>query len=53
MQAAVDEVKTAVAKLISEQFPQERFNELMRRFHLGALSPAEKQELRELTQRRS
>jgi DNA primase len=53
LQAAVDEVKTAVAKLIAEQFPQERFNELMRRFHLGALSPAEKQELRELTQRRS
>lgn len=50
--AAEIEVNNAVSKLIAEQFPQDRFNELLRRFHLGALTDTEKQELRELTQRR-
>jgi len=51
-QAAVDEVKNAISKLIAEQFPQDRLDELIRRFHLGALTESEKQELRELTQKR-
>ena len=49
---AVDEVKKACNRLITEQVPQDRLDELMRRFHLGALDPAEKQELRELIQKR-
>lgn len=51
-QAAVNELKDTVSRLLAEQFPQVRFDELMHRFHLGALSQDEKQELRELTQRR-
>lgn len=48
---ATDEVRQARSRLIAEQFPQARFEELMRRFHLGALTAEEKQELRELTGR--
>lgn len=48
LEIALDEVKKASDKLIADQFPQEKFDELMRRFHLGALSQEEKQELREL-----
>ena len=50
-EAAAREVVDAVQRLIGEQFPQARFDDLMRRFNLGALSPAEKQELRDLTKR--
>ncbi len=53
LEMATDEVKKACARLIAEQIPQDRLDELMRRFHLGALSPQEKQELRDLIQRRS
>jgi DNA primase len=49
--AAGREVVDAVQRLIGEQFPQARFDDLMRRFNLGALSPTEKQELRDLTKR--
>jgi DNA primase len=49
--AATKEVADAVQRLIAEQFPQARFDDLMRRFNLGALSPEEKQELRDLTKR--
>jgi hypothetical protein len=52
LQVATDEVKKACDRLIAEQFPQDRLDELMRRFHLGALNPAEKQELRDLIQKR-
>ncbi len=50
-EAAAKEVGDAVQRIIAEQFPQQRFDDLMRRFNLGALTPAEKQELRELTQK--
>ena len=48
LEIAIDEVIKAGDRLIAEQFPQERLDELMRRFHLGALSADEKQELRDL-----
>jgi DNA primase len=50
---AKDEVKKAVERMIAEEFPQQRFDELMQGFHLGALSEADKQELRDLTRRRT
>ncbi len=46
---AIDEVKKAATRLLEEEFPQERLDELMRRFNLGTLSPEEKRELVELT----
>jgi DNA primase len=49
---AIDEVIKATDRLIADQFPQERLDELMRRFHLGALSADEKQELRNLIKMR-
>jgi DNA primase len=52
LEIATDEVKKSADRLIAEQYPQERFDELMRRFHLGALSAEEKQELRNLIQMR-
>lgn len=52
LQIAIDEVKKASDRLIEEQFPQDRLDELMRRFHLGALSSEEKQELRDLIRKR-
>ena len=52
IEIATDEVKKASERLIANQYPQERFDELMRRFHLGALSAEEKQELRNLIQTR-
>jgi hypothetical protein len=48
LEIAIDEVKKACDKLIADQFPQEKFDELMRRFHLGSLTSEEKQELRAL-----
>ena len=48
LEIATDEVKKACDKLIADQFPQEKFDELMRRFHLGSLTSEEKQELRAL-----
>ena len=48
LEIALDEVKKASQRLISERFDKERLDELMRRFHLGALTNEEKQELREL-----
>lgn len=50
-EAAAREVADAIRRLIAENFPQQRFDDLMRRFNLGALTPAEKQELRELTRK--
>ena len=50
-EAAAKEVVDAATRLIAEQFPQARFDDLMRRFNLGALTPEEKQELRELTRK--
>jgi DNA primase len=52
LEIATDEVLKASERLIADQFPQERLDELMRRFHLGALSAEEKQELRDLIQMR-
>jgi len=52
LEIAVDEVIKATDRLIADQFPQERLDELMRRFHLGALSSEEKQELRDLIRMR-
>ena len=52
LEMAADEVKKASDRLIGEQIPQDRLDELMRRFHLGVLNPQEKQELRDLIQRR-
>ena len=51
LEIAMDEVKKACARLIADQFPKARFDELMHRFHLGTLSTEEKQELRELIRR--
>ncbi len=51
LEIAVDNVKSAADRLLADQFPKARFDELMRRFHLGALDAAEKQELRGLIQR--
>ena len=48
LEIAMDEVRKSCEKLISDHFPQEKFDELMRRFHLGSLSNEEKQELRKL-----
>ena len=53
LEMAKDEVKKASERLIAEEFPQERFDELMRRFHLGALDAEEKQALRDLIRKRS
>jgi len=44
-------VVDAVQRLLADQFPQARFDDLMHRFNLGALTPEEKQELRELTKK--
>lgn len=52
LEIAKDEVKKSSDRLISEQFPQDKLDELMRRFHLGALSAEEKQELRDLIRKR-
>jgi DNA primase len=52
LEMAKDEVKKASERLIAEEFPQERFDELMRRFHLGALDAEEKQQLRDLIRKR-
>jgi len=51
-EAASKEVADAVQRLIADQFPQARFEDLMYRFNLGSLTPAEKQELRDLTQKK-
>jgi DNA primase len=51
LEIARDEVKKASERLILGEFPQARLDELMRRFHLGALTAEEKQELRDLIQR--
>jgi DNA primase len=50
-EVAGTEVVDAVQRLLAEQFPQARFDDLMRRFNLGALTTQERQELRELTQK--
>ena len=50
-EVATQEVADAIARLIAEDFPQQRFEDLMRRFNLGALTVEEKRELRELTQK--
>jgi DNA primase len=51
LEGAIHEIKQAADRLLVEQFPQARFEELMHKFNLGALNPAEKQELRDLTGR--
>lgn len=51
VEAASKEVVDAVQRLLADQFPQARFDDLMHRFNLGALTPEEKQELRELTKK--
>ncbi|MGD9841334.1 MAG: DNA primase [Steroidobacteraceae bacterium] len=53
LEIAENEVKMACERLITDQFPQARLDELMHRFHLGALVAEEKQELRELIQQQS
>ncbi|MGC3982996.1 MAG: DNA primase [Steroidobacteraceae bacterium] len=52
LEIAKSEVKTAAQRLLTEQFPQDRFNELLHRFNIGILSPEEKQEFIELTRHR-
>jgi DNA primase len=52
LEIAVDNVKKASERLVSERIPKDKFDELMSRFHLGALNPAEKQELRDLIKKR-
>jgi DNA primase len=51
LEIARREVTDAVQRMIAEQFPHARFEDLMRRFNLGALTDAEKQELRDLTKK--
>lgn len=50
---ALEQVQSSIDRVISENFPEERFDELMHKYHLGALSTEEKAELRELTQRQA
>lgn len=51
--SATDEVQKTVDRIISENFPEARFEELLRKYHLGLLSVDEKAELRDLTRRQA
>ncbi len=53
LEIAIDEVTKASERLLADRFPKEKFDELMRHFHLGTLTNEDKQELRELIKRQA
>lgn len=52
LESAINDVKDAMERLLAEHFPQDRFNDLLKRFNLGTLSAEEKKEFVELTRHR-